>query len=129
MVKSMTRRASSLSMISTLGSFMRWLNSKSCAYFRYLVGLFHRAVELAVGRRTVLALHVAVERANAGLDHVDQELDVEWLADRAGDDLRIEIARLHAGGEHDDQRTLKRRPLFDPLQKFVAAHARHHHVD
>src|SRR3954449_12036560 len=105
----MARSASLSSMMRTLASvadihlsFLQIDNVKSYASSIH----FFRGYGRAVGRRAVGKLRALVQCVHARGDGGHEQIDVEGLADRAGHDRRVEVARLVASGEDDDERPL-----------------------
>src|SRR3954447_14234083 len=128
----MARRASLSSMMRTLASvaditlvLLHIDNVKSYASSVYFFGPY----DGAVGRRTVLKLGALVQRVHACGDGGDEQVDVERLADGTGDEGRIEVAGLVAGGEDDDHRPIVEREFLQLIEDFPSVPDRHHQVE
>src|SRR5438270_1458349 len=85
--------------------------------------------DLAIGWRTFVELVAAGDGGEGGGDGVDDHLDVERLADRPGDEIGAEVARLGAGSEDEDQRAIFPPPFRECVQHFIAVQLRHHQVE
>src|SRR5437763_1740486 len=129
MVNNITRSTSLSSMIRTRDSFVmhRLKIPKAVPFSVDIIAAWTLADPAALRRRTSLALD-GVVHARAGHDHVEEELDVEWLPHRAGDDVGAHLAHGHPRGEDDGQRALASRTGADPVEDLPAVLDRHHEV-